>query len=289
MEYVEIRPGSPLPQTNAGVPPGGWMLQDIKLQDENAERALGMSRTSLGQPPSNVSAYSAMALLTENDALKLDPIGQALRLEMVELGWDTFEAMKNWKKDKKLLLAGPKDELRVVLWDSQKIPNDYLVRQPRGGSLPRSQAAELQKVNDIWTASAGKLPLSWYITSLDAGRAQELPATAEDANAHKAELENVVMLQTGETLPVAEYDDHPKHIPSHTATMARIQPLADSGDEKAMSQVVALKTHISAHEAAAGMSAQENVGAEQAVQNPPMDSPQAGQSAIPPIPPVPPV
>jgi len=156
MEYVEVRPGSPLPNVSAGVPPGAWMLQDIKLQDENAERALGMGRTSLGQAPTGVSAYSAMALLTENDALKLDPIAQGFRLQMVELSWDTMEAMRNWPSDKKMLIAGPDNQLRAVVWSQNEVPMEYLVKQPRGGSLPRSQAAELQKVNDIWTLVALK-------------------------------------------------------------------------------------------------------------------------------------
>jgi hypothetical protein len=287
MEYVEVRPGSPLPQTETGVAPGQWMLQDIKLQDENAERALGMGRTSLGQAPSGVSAYSAMALLTENDALKLDPIAQAIRLEMVELSWDTMEAMRNWPTDKKMLIAGPENQLRAVMWNENQIPVDYLVKQPRGGSIPRSQAAELQKVNDIWTASKGQLPLSWYKQSLDAGHAQDFPPSVADADAHKAELENIVMSNTLESVPVAPYDNHEKHAEIHRAYQIPLRALADQGDESAQQQVAVLDQHIEEHLMTAQKNVAEQPAPEMATMNPPMDSPQA---AMPPnLPPVPPI
>lgn len=247
MEYVEIRPGAPIPKVEAGVPPGAWMLQDVKLQEENAEKALGLSQTVMGQPPQGVSAYSAMALLTENNVTKLDAIAQDFNLEMKETSWDTMEAMRNWPSNKSLLIAGPEDQLRSLLFAGNKVPDRYLARIPRGGSLPRSQAAELQKINDIWQASAGKLPLEWYITSLNAGKAQDLPPSIGDVQLHKAELENIVMMQFGEPLPVADSDDHMKHAESHRAFQVPLRTMADMGDSESARQADIMEMHLQEH------------------------------------------
>lgn len=288
MEIIEVRPGSPLPKVEQGVPIGGWMFQDIKLQEENVQAALGITSVSLGQAPPGVTAYSALALLNENNAMQLDPIAQELRLEMVELSWDTMEAMRNWPIDKQMLIAGPEGDLQVFLFNSNQIPNRYVVRPPRGGALPRSQAAELQKINDIWQASGGRLPLQWYVDSLDAGSPQDIPPSPGDEQLHKAELENIAMATSLAPAPVSEADDDAKHAESHRAFQTKIRILADLGDAKAMAQVEVFETHLKEHEMSAANKA-SNVSAPpdmgmppgMGTRLPPQNLPQGGQTAVP--------
>ena len=250
-EIIEVRPGAPLPNTVQGTPPGGWMLQDIKLQQELLENALGLRPVTMGAPPQGVTAYSALALMTENDSLKLDPIAQDFRLGMVEVSWDCMEAMRNWPKGKKLLIAGPESTLEEFIWDSNMIPYRYLVRPPRGGALPRTQAAELQKINDLWNASGGlngRLGFEWYAESMEQGKAQEIPPSLSDSQLHRAELENIVIVSTGQPTPVAEYDDDAKHVEVHRSFQTNLQTAADMGDENAMTLVQAFEAHIQEHE-----------------------------------------
>lgn len=251
MEIIEIRPGSPLPKMEQGIQPGSWMMEDIKLQVESAERALGIRGVSMGQAPQGVAAYSAMALLTENDSLKLDPIGQDFGNVMDELCWDTMEQMRNWPSDKQMEILGPQGRLESFLFDSSNIPSRYLVKRPHGGSLPRSQAAEIQKINDIWAASAGRLPLIWYVDSLNAGKPMEIPPSLGDSDSHKAELENIIILQTKKAPPVAPYDDDAKHVEIHRAAQMESQSRLDAGDESAQLEVDAFEQHILEHEASA--------------------------------------
>ncbi len=251
MEIIEVRPGAPLPKTEQGVAPGAWMLDDIKMQVENVERAMGIRGVSMGQAPQGVSAYSAMALLTENDAMKLDPIGQDFRLRMIDLSWDTMEHMRNWPSDKRLNVVGPEGRLMNFLFESNKIPVNYIVKPPRGGALPRGQAAEIQKINDVWAASAGKLPLTWYIESLNQGKTQDLPPAVGDSDAHKAELENIIISNTQQPPPVAPYDDDARHTEIHRASQMEAQARLDAGDETAQAEVEAYENHILEHEASA--------------------------------------
>lgn len=252
MEMIEVRPGSPLPHVDAGVPPGAWMLQDVKLQEENVEHALGMRAITTGQAPVGISAYSALALLTENDSLKLDPIAQDFRLEMTETCWDTMECMRNWPPGKQLLVAGPEDRLQAQEFNAAVIPYNYLVKIPRQGALPRSQASELQKINDIWAADrASQMPildLDWYVASVTAGKAQELPPNPADQQARMAEIENVAMIGSNMPAPVHEFDDDIKHVERHQNLLVQYQVLADQGDPVAMKLVEVVQTHIHMHE-----------------------------------------
>jgi hypothetical protein len=250
MEVIEVHPGAPLPQVSQGVPPGKWMLDDIAMQDANLEKNMGMRSISLGQPPQGVSAYSAMALLSENDSLKLDPIAHDLRMSMVALAWDTMELMRFWPREKQMEIAGPDGALRAFTFSSNQIPNRYLVTIPRQGSLPRSQAAELQKVNDIWNAAASigqPLPLDWYVSSLNSGKAQKLPANLTNVSKHKAELENIVMYHSKQVVPVSPEDDDAAHVEIHAQYKQQFDAMAMEGDETAHEVSAIIEQHRQMH------------------------------------------
>lgn len=258
MEYVEVRPGAPLPQVNQGVAPGAWMLQDVKMHEEAVEKAMGVRGITTGQPPAGISAYSALALLTENDALKLDPIAQDFRMETVNVNWDTVLAMKQWPPQKELLIMGDEDQLQTFLWRSNLIPEKFLMRPPRGGALPRSQASELQKVTDIFTAAMQRqdprFDMDWYVESLNQGKPQKVPESLSNEQEHKAELENIVIAHTSQAPPPAAYDDDLKHVQIHRAFQTQLQQIVDMhGDQdgSVVAQVQALEGHIQAHMQAA--------------------------------------
>ncbi len=278
MEVINVRSGAPLPVTVQGVSPGQWMLDDLKQQVDAAERALGIRGISMGQAPQGVSAYSAMALLTENDALKLDPVSRDFGIQMNELCWDTMENMRNWPKDKKMEVLGPTNRLETWYFDADMIPARYILKQPQGGSLPRSQAAEIQKINDIWAAAAGRLPLEWYINSLEAGKPQPLPPSLGEQHKHKASLENLIILSTGQAPPVAPYDDHAAHVEIHRAEQMESQMRLDAGDEAAQVEVDAFEEHINEHDSMAQAMAPELAQAQGG-----MVQPQANPGGAPPV------
>lgn len=263
MEVIEVHPGAPLPQVSQGVPPGKWMLDDIAMQNTNLEKNMGMRSISLGQPPQGVSAYSAMALLSENDSLKLDPIAHELRIAMVDLCWDTMELMRFWPREKQMDIAGPDNQLRSFVFSSNQIPKRYLVNIARQGSLPRSQAAELQKINDIWNAAASigqPLTLDWYVQSLNAGKAQKLPASLTNVSKHKAELENIVMLHTKEVVPVSPEDDDMAHAQIHGAFKQQFDEMAMAGDENAHIVASKIEQHRQMHLQSAEQKAGQGAG-----------------------------
>ncbi len=249
LEVIELKSQSSKPETDGGIAPGAWMAADIELQDANIEKALGIRGVSLGENPSGVDTYSQLVLLRENDADKIDPIAAEIKLGIAELTYDSIEAMRNWPPDKMLMIAGEDDTLEVFTFGNVKLPAEYMVKPAKGGTQLRSQGAELQKITDIWNAAMAvrqPLPLSWYVESLEAGKAQEIPDTMGDEQRHKAALENLA-LAAGQDVPVAEYDDHAVHAEEHTEEQLEWQQLAVQGHPNAEAIVQAFQRHKESH------------------------------------------
>jgi hypothetical protein len=211
-----------------------------------------------------VSAYSAMAMLSENDATKLDPIAQEFRLGIADVCRDTIEAMNAWPPDKQLYIAGPNNELRVQAFDKARaIPPAFLSRPAKGAALPRSQAAEVQKIADLanYAATIGIAQqnpggfMEWYHRSLDAGKVLPLPDIPHFDQQHRAQLENALMAYGAEAPPVTDFDDAQIHVQIHReAEMAAQSALvfaqrnADPhGAMQAQAEIQALEQHIQQH------------------------------------------
>jgi hypothetical protein len=124
------------------------------------------------------------------------------------------------------------------------------VQIAKGAAAPRSQAAELKKIEDIFNAaltSGQPLPISWLVDSLNAKEALDLPDAPADGQTDKAQLENHLML-LGDDVPVAYYDPPLVHIPIHREGQIQAEL---SGD-------VATWQRIEAHVQEHLLAAQEN-------------------------------
>lgn len=253
MEEVRIRPGAakPLPVLPPG--PGAWMLDDIRLQDENIEKALGLRGVTLGDNPTGVTTYSQLALLRETDAAKIDPIAAELRLGLAECQYDSVELTRNWPPDKKLMITGENDRLELLVYSQVEVPADYMVLPAKGGTQLRTTGAELQKINDIWNAAlaVGRNDLlEWYVDSLNVGKAQDLPKNPKYEQRHMAALENT-LLSRGEPVPVAPFHDHEVHVLEHREDQNEWLQIANEGDESAAMIVQVYEQHIQQHAAMA--------------------------------------
>lgn len=287
LETVPVKQGAPLPRPDGGIAPGEWMKADVELQDMNIQKALGINDIGLGNAPAGVSAYSAMALMTENDATKMDPIAKGFKTGIADVGRDSMESMKNWPDGKKLMIVGEEDELEKFVFQRQMIPAGYMLKQAKGGTLPRSQAAEIQKIADLWNAAAvsgavGRNPaawLRWYKKSLDAGKAQDLPEMdLSDEQRHKAALENVVMVRTGQVLPVAPYDDAQVHDEEHREMELKLSEAAALGDQEAAQRLPVIQQHRELQAQQAQQNAAQNAPLQQQAPAP------GGPAGVPPQP-----
>ena len=153
----------------------------------------------------------------------------------------------------------------VSVFDATKIPAFYIVKVARGVAKPRSQAAELKKVEDIWKGALESSAVAanpyewvqWFKESLEAGQALQLPSVHSDDQQDKAELENHLMLQ-GQPVPVQYYDPHPLHIEIHRSAQIEAEL---SGDINVWQTI---EEHVQEHIAVGAAQMAEQLEAQQA-------------------------
>jgi hypothetical protein len=153
-------------------------------------------------------------------------------------------------------MVSDEDQAEAMAFNATSIPPFFIVKIAKGATQPRSQAAELKKIEDIWAAVIGTTAfmssphdwVQWLKDSLEAGEAIDLPEGGTDAHADKAELENA-LLSAGEEPPVQYYDPPEIHIQIHR------QGQIDAELMKDVEQWVRYETHIQAHVLQAQMTA----------------------------------
>lgn len=253
-EVVPYTPGQGAPQPVQGIGPGAWIQQRAEEITNDLERAAGIRAASLGENPANVDTYAALAKLSEADQVKRNRIRTERKAAICQLVEDSVYDIKTyWGPDKHLMLAGDEGKIEAHTFDATKIPTGYIVQPAKGTVKPRSQAAELQKVEDLWHAAlnAGAVPLrpdvwlKWYADSLDAGEALDLPDSPGDVHAEKAERENHQLLSGDGPMPeVSEYDPIAVHLPIHRKAQIEAEQSLDAGAWDRAAE------HIQAHEMA---------------------------------------
>jgi len=254
MEVIEVRNGIDMPTETSGTGPGPWLAQDVQMHDADMDKVMGMGQVTLGQgAPGGVSAYSAMALLAEQDDRRVGPIIRQIRNNVAWLVKYTCSDIKDyWGPQKQIQLAGQDDEITAFIFNATKMPPDIFVKVGKGAPTPKNQAAEIQKIFDLFdrSISAGQ-PLSphWLYDSLEQGKALPLPTSPNEAQKEKADIENMLIAKGG-VVDVAPTDNHDIHIAEHTSAVELHLLIPDAHDV-----VRALQEHIQEHEDAKAQSA----------------------------------
>jgi hypothetical protein len=247
MEVIEVRMGAEIPTESSGTGPGSWIAQDVQMHDADLDKVMGMGQASLGQAPGGVSAYSAMALLAEQDDKRVGPILKQIREEIKWLTKYTLNDIRTyWPTDKQIVLAGQsEDAVDAFIFNSSKLPEDVYVRVGSGPPVPRSQAAEIQKIFDLYdrSVSSGQpLGTLWLYESLEAGKALPVPETDAQQQQEKADIENMLIARGG-AVQVSQFDNAQIHIAEHTTAVEEHALIPEAQDV-----VRALQEHIQEHQ-----------------------------------------
>jgi hypothetical protein len=255
------------PQPVQGIGPGPWLDSHRERILQDMEQAAGIRSPSLGENPENVQTYSQLARLAEADQVKRSVQQRDRRLAIRQAVEHTvYDIRDHWGPEKHLALPGDDDRLEAHSFNATKVPPFFVVKIAKGEAKPRSQAAELTKVEQIWRAALESRAvemnpqawLEWYHESLDAGQTLELPSMGTDEQVEKAERENERMIE-GEEVEPAYYDPLPVHLPIHREAQIQAEQMGDFATWKR------IETHNQRHyliEAENIKAVQANVGAE---------------------------
>lgn len=282
LEIVPYTPGQGQPTIHQGIGPGPWMQEhrDRLLQD--MEHAAGIRSPSLGENPENVDTYSALARLMEADHVKRSVQQRERKLAIRQLIENTVYLIRDyWGPEKHLAIAGDDNRLEVHNFDATRIPPNFVVHIAKGDAKPRSQAAELKKIEDIWAAAvtSGAVALrpdvwvKWLKESMDAGEAQELPENPSDVHAEKALMENQLILD-GQQLVPAEYDPAEVHLPIHRAEQVQCELVDDAAGWERLQDHV--ESHLLVQQEMLRRMALDQAGLPAAVAPPPEENEETG-------------
>lgn len=259
-EMVEVLPGHDMPKETQGVAPGEWLQAEVSQNDNDLDRVAGLREVSLGQAPAGVSAYSAFALLAEQDDRRVGPVLKSVRLELGKLAKIYVCGMRTyWLPQKQIDISGedPDGLLDSFLFDSSKLPPEVYVKVGKGAPLPTSQAAEAQKIFDVFdrSISSGQpQPIEWLVDSLQAGKMEPLPKKEPQMQLDRADLENSLMAH-GTPVQVQPYDDDEMHVQRHRLVQEALSFVP------AMQQIVQMvEQHIQDHLASSQAKQQQQQG-----------------------------
>ncbi|HXJ66812.1 MAG TPA: hypothetical protein VNN79_23895, partial [Actinomycetota bacterium] len=254
-----------------------------------------LSPLRLGENPTNVDTYSQLALLNDNEQGKRGSIIAEHRegighLVMLSLS----DVEEYWPDEKQGLILGPEQSVESVTLKKSDIPTQYRVRPATGQPQPRSQGAQVKKIDAIWQAAVASLVVQtdpaawtdWYKRSLEAGQPQKLPAAGATSQDQIISLENMLMRQ-GEWVEPAYYDPIQLHVPGHRMEQDRARAEGDTPTAQLLEQ------HIQRHLYWSTVNAQQQaaIGPQPEPQDattggPATESqPAQGSSAGPPVPP----
>lgn len=237
METIEVGRDEREPKPVTGMNPGTAWQADVEAFRQDLSHASTLAPLRLGENPASVDTYSQLALLNENEALKRSAIRQDQQRSIARLVEDSlFDIRRYWPPEKQILVAGDEGQLSQQAFEKSKIPDFYVVRPAQGSAQPRSQGAELKKVDSIWQAAlasgvavnpaAAEAWLRWYADSLEAGQALDLPEDPGDEHVTKAQRE-CQMMADGEDVTPAYYDPPEVHIPIERSAQVQAEMVED--------------------------------------------------------------
>lgn len=248
-EVVQLRSTERQPVVVQGFGPGDWQWRDIEAMRDDLEHATGLRGPRLGDNPANVTTYGQLAILNENEQVKRQPILREHQASIGHLVEDSvYDMRRYWGDSRTIDLAGDDDLAETEVFHASQIPDFAIVKIAKGAPKPRSQAAELKKVEDIYaaavnggaTAADPDAWIQWFKESLDAGQPLDLPEVSSDDHSDKALIENHVLLQ-GQPVPVADYDPPDVHIPLHRSAQIEAELAGD------MLALQTIQNHIEEH------------------------------------------
>jgi hypothetical protein len=245
MELIEIPMHADFPQEVQGVPLGPWIQNEAEMNEHDMDQISGIGDVTQGTPPTNVQAYSAMALLAEQDERRIGPVLKDVRENVGDLVLLTLNLIRDyWPSGKRLAVSGPDGTMEEFIYSKAVLPDDFYIDVSKNAPLPTSPAVEAQKIFDIFNAaiSCGQpLPPEWLKDSLDASRPLPFPKRESQVQARKAEMEHY-FLHAGQMIIPDPFDDDMIHLQIHRAELYNVQYVP--GNEQ---YAMMLQEHIQLH------------------------------------------
>lgn len=268
LEVITYPPASQrVPTIFPGIPVHDaiWKSKDNMIAD--LERAMGIHGVSTGEAPTRQTTYAELAMRAEKDRTKLDPIMEDFQASVAVLHELVIEDIRaHWTSDKVKMIAGIEGYAAAQSFVASKLPT-FFQTELAEGEKPRSEAAQIQLITDLWNADQALIPigqnrldLGWYKSSLEAGKPLDFPESDKDVHTERARWENSKMQETMVPCDVAYFDPADTHIPIHREDQVEAIKAGDNDLFEVIEQHIQL--HVQQENLNAAKHAQEQAAAQ---------------------------
>ena len=246
ISIVKIKPGAKAPVLAQANPVGAnqWEFID-KLQNWFYQFAKSNSVVR-GEPPPGVTAYVALQYLSESESRRISTEVQQLNTFVRSVNDKILKtAAQFYKPDEQrtMMVMGKDNRWETFPLDVKSLTKPYAIMIQNTSGLSDSKAARTQQLIDLNQAFPGTLPQDQVLEMVGLAQADKF-IDIGSAAIRAAEAENEKMMDTGEQIEPAEWEDHVSHWKTH------LQPMQSLGyKEKAPPEVIEIqKLHIMTHE-----------------------------------------
>lgn len=218
MELIEIPLHAEYPQETSGGGIGPWVQNEHQINMQDMDMVAGIHDVTQGRTPQGITAFSAMALLAEQDERRVGPVLKGIRQGISDALLITMDLVQRyWPEGKHLAVSGPDGRIATMQYTKKQLPDEFFFDLSKSAPLPTNPAIESQKIFDIFHAAiacGAPLPPEWLKESLDQGKALPFPKREEQVQQRNAEYENYLMEKGVPVMP-KYYDDDYIHLQVH--------------------------------------------------------------------------
>jgi Bacteriophage head to tail connecting protein len=200
-QVIEYAPGftppTPLPVQNLP----SYVLQEIDRLVSDMDDISGQHEISRGQNPSQVTAYSALSYLQEQDESKLASSAASVEEFVEKLARLYLQyVVSYWDVPRMVRVVGRDKMIDAAQWKGSQIKGNTDIRVEAGSAIPQGKQQRQSFLLDLF--KLGALPPEMLFELLEMN---DLADANEEfiTDKHQAVRENMLMMEQGDTVDIA--------------------------------------------------------------------------------------
>jgi hypothetical protein len=215
-QVVLYNPGfaEPKPLPMQSLPP--YVLQEVDRLIQDMDDVSGQHEISRGQNPSQVTAFSALSYLQDQDESKLSASVASVEELVEKMGRQYLKLVVNyWDLPRTVRVVGKDKMVDAAAWKGSDLRGNTDFRVEAGSAVPLSKQQKQAFLLDL--VKIGALDPAKLFEMLDMNDIQEANEEVL-VDKHQAMRENMLMMEMGEQVPLEAINPQPDPLTGQAMT-----------------------------------------------------------------------
>lgn len=206
-------PPTPIPLS----PLPNYIADELQRIEQDINEQTAAYEITRGKTPPGVQAASAIAYLQEENDSKFAHTIASIEEATEKVGQQVLGYVAQyWDVERKINVLGDNNTYEAYMYSKSSIKDNTDLRVEAGSATPRSRAAKQAFIMEIgdkgWITPDRALR---YLDMVETGRLYE----ESQIDARQVQRENARMTQSGQALPINEWDNDAEHETNHASYM----------------------------------------------------------------------